>query len=259
MSRRVPRRKGGQRFGGRAAGGGAAQAVGINGWNGTARYEEANAGPPGTTTMSRVVVFRLTGITGGNQSLIGRGSEPTAARGWVIDINASTTLRGIVTSVTPAAVVTPTYTLVAGDVDKILVLFLVLAAGTVRLYQQTATVVAEIGTGTACVGYTAPAAGDDFMIGNNQAVNRPAAQTRILSAAGSDTAAWTLPEMQAIADSIRANAGRIETATPSEIFRYNANDVTPPGTWTADAGSNLAAAGSDTGLLNKVSFTPVFR
>lgn len=234
--------------------------VGLNGWNGSTRYEQTNAGPAGAGTMSRVVIFRADAVPNVFNGLMQRGGFPAVAAGWFLDITNGAAIRFGVANGVPTSVVAPTYTIVAGDVGKVFCVFGINdGAGFLRLYQSTAGVVAQVGAGTAIVGYTGAAAGDDFMVGNAQNLVRPATQVTIVSVAGSDTAAWTLAQMQAICDDVRASY-RISQATPGETFRYNARNAAPPaGNWLASAGADLTPLGAVFASVLKQQFPPVFR
>lgn len=226
----------------------------MKGWNGTARYEANNTGKPGGTSMSRCIIFRVSAVPAANEVIWGYGSQPTAARGWAFDLTSAAALRFLIANGTPATAVSPTYTIVAGDVGKLFVVFGTYDGANVRLYQATGRTVAQVGAGTAATGFTAANGTDDEMAGNNQAVNRPSTDVSIVAMGGSDTAVWTVPQMQAICDDVLTQ-GFISVAEPSEVERYLSSGVTPPGTWTATVGGiNWAAAGANTALIVKETF-----
>lgn len=233
--------------------------VGLQGWNGSTRYEQTNAGPAGSAAMSRIVAFLVNAVPNSNQSPTLRGQEPIGARGWAIDITSAAVLRFIVTSGVPAAVVAPTYTIVGGDQARVIIFGGSFDGATARAYIRTAGTMAQIGAGTAGVGYTPPDASDDFRIGNGEALARPCDDIAICCEAGSDTTVWSGAQFQTISDDIVANF-RIATATPGELFRYNADRADPPaGVWVADAGSNLSPLGATLANVVKVRFSPTFR
>jgi len=243
-----------------SGGSGALQMTALQGWNGTARYEETNAGPPGSTTMSRMIVFVPTSVPVVFNGMAQVGGFSGVARGWAMDVTSAAVIRGVIANSTPAFAISPPYTIVTGDVGKVIVWFFTYNGSSVRAFQQTNGVVAEIGVGTVATGYTTATATDDYLVGNARSTfDRPAVNLRIVSMAGSDTDAWDLTEMQAIADDIRANF-KISTAVPGENHRYNAVDaLAPGGNWVAASGTNLVPLGVDPNLINKITFTPTFR
>lgn len=232
--------------------------IAISGFNGGTRYEETNAGPAGSTSMSRVIVFRLDALPAIQSALWGRGNQLITARGWICFTTAANNLHYRVTTAALLSVDTPAYTMVAGDLGKVFVFFSTFDGITLRGYQQTAGVVAEIGGGSAAVGYTGPDATDDFKVANRQDNARVFTAGRLVAMAGSDTTVWSVAQMQAIADDVRANY-RIAGATPGELIRYNARNCFPPGNWIASAGTDLSAQGANFALVTRTSFPPVFR
>lgn len=242
---------------------------GILGWNGTTRYEIANAGAPGAAEMSRVSVFRVdtVGINSTNV-VMARGTIGAAATsGWEHRVlNAGDMVQWAVINTALATILSPGYAIVAGDQNKIIISFMTLDATVAQLlkaFHAPGGVVTELGApGTACVGYTPAVATDDFAIGCRPTSGTPAGpcdDLTLIAQAGSDTNVWTAVEMQAIVDNILANCGRIETAVPGETFRFNANDVEPPANWVGDAGGTAVLLGAVQASVARVRFVPVYQ
>lgn len=246
--------------GGLGGGGPIVAAVGVLGWNGTARYEIANTGNAGGSSMSIGAVFRLISVPTANGVYFSYGGEPAAgARGYCLDYTSAGAFRWVTTNGTPAGIPSATYTAVAGDVGKVFCFFGTHDNANVKAFQRTAGTVAQIGANVAAVGFTGAAGTDDMMIGNDQNATRPATRISIVAIFAAIGTVWTTPQMQAISDEV-ASRGTVLTAVPGETFRYLSTAVTPPGAWAPTAGAHtLATAGANTALITKESFAAVLR
>lgn len=245
--------------------GGAPCGVCVDGFNNTTRYEDlAAASAPGAAVMSRVTVFRILALPTATQSIMSRVLT-SAPRGWDVRGAAGPIVNMFVVNAALGGVASPNFVPVAGNVGKTMVLFHTADATTAQLlkaFSGAGGTIAEIGApGTALVGYTGPNVADHFAIGNSNAPTgntRPFAWGSVFAVAGSDTTAWSVAQMQAILDDVRANCGRITVATPGEAFRYNAPDVFPPNTWPAAAGATLTLQGATQSLVVRTRCAPVF-
>ena len=238
-------------------------AVCIDGFNSTARCEITNGGPAGAFEMSRVSVFRTDATIAATGGMHGRFNSG-APRGWTCrGSSGASRFEMAVVNAAVVLAVSPAYAIGAGHVGRVSVVFHTLesvVAQRLRAFSGDGGTVAEIGApGTAVLGYTGPAGSDDFEIGNeNPTATRPMTWGAVLACAGSDTLAWSTAQMQAILDNIRANCGRITTAVPSETFRFNAPDCFPPASWVGASGGTASVQGSDTSLIVRERFKPIF-
>lgn len=239
-----------------SGGGGAPRRMAaLTGWNGSARYEESNAGPVGSTTMSRLVVVRPDASAAGGTNVITERAAGTT--GWRIQISTANVFQGQIRDGVQASILTPSYTIQAGDLTKVFTFFITFDNTTLRLFHAVGGTVTEVGTGTAATGFTVAGGTADFCIGNNVGGTAPCDDTAVCIIAGTDTDVWDTTEMQTIVNEIRATY-TLATATPNELFRYRASAVLPPAAWDGDAGTDLAVQGADTALIARAAFAPTF-
>lgn len=230
----------------------------IAGFNGSTRYEMADSGPAGSTTMSRVVAYRLDVLTG--VAAVFHQRFRATVRGWRQTwLGANGPSFGVITAAIALAS-SPTFVHAAADVGKVWFHFGTFDGAAVRAFRTSARVVSEVGGGTLAIGYTMPSAVDDYAIGaqgTSDGAAQPLTGAAVLGTAGSDTAQWTLAEMQAIVDDAIANCGRIG-AVPGESFRWLARDVVPPAAWTGQSGGTLTLLGAVQAQVVRQKFQPVY-
>jgi hypothetical protein len=238
--------------------------VGIRGWNSTTRYEITNGGAGGSSEMSRVMVFRVDTLPAVFQIIVGRGTIGGAGSGWEGRVSSGARIQWIV--VTAAATATaPEAQLVAGHVGQVIIAFCTLSVigGRFKAFWTPGGTVTEVGApGTAVAAYTPSVATEDYTMGARSSggvATLPCVDLTLISMAGADATVWTTPQMQAIADDVRANCGRIQTATPGETFRFNADDVFPPANWAGDAGGTATILGATQSLVVRTKFNPVYQ
>ena len=113
----------------------------------------ANGEPQGSGTFTAAIIFRLDAATApANEIWFGHGPNAGADGGWTIGVTAAGLLRGVVVNAVNTAIVTPTYSWVAGDVGKYHTVVLTHDGAVIKLYRNGAIV----GTSTVCVGYAVP-------------------------------------------------------------------------------------------------------
>ncbi len=163
--------------------------LGLSGWSGANRLRTAaNGGPPGTATMSAGVVLRHDAVPAGVQFVFCRG-DGVAAGGWLFWSNGAAFQFSVIDGATTLRTA-PAYTIVAGDVGKVVAYVGTLSGGTVRLFRNDA----EVGSGTAVTGYTPGNAATQTAIGGAGGGSANATQYTILGGAVANASAPTQAE-----------------------------------------------------------------
>lgn len=163
--------------------------LGLSGWSGANRLRTAaNAGPPGTATMAFGVVVRHDAVPSGVQFLFCRG-DGVAAGGWLIWSNGAAIQASVIDGSTTLRN-SPAYTVQASDAGKKVAYLGTLSGGTLRFFRNEA----EVGSGTAVVGYTPGDATTRTAIGSAGGGTANATQYTILGGAVSNASAPTQAE-----------------------------------------------------------------
>ena len=228
-------------------------AVGINGFATSSFYRSAaNVLAANAAPFGGAVVFQLLAVPTAIEAIF--GIDGVVTRGWRLDTNVAVLRFGVLNGV-GTTIYAPTYTFTTADIGQTFCIAFTNDGTTLRMYRAGA----EIGAGTAIVGYTAANNTDKTMIGIRSTSDiEPATDFRVLGATSftgtptaADVLAWYSATKAAKRVQLMGGTGVVVTD------RWQAADnAGVAATWTDDVGGKvLTKTGS---ALVSVPYNPEF-